>query len=306
MQFATPRRATGSATCRRDILGAALSARTMTRLAAMAFTVSSLSGAPRGVHPITPNKYGKRLIAAFTRSDRCGYAKVELAMRTFEFTLIFALADAGADPSRYIDALFEEGCDDAVLGVGRHGAIALDFCRESNSADEAMKSAKASVERAIPGAKLIEVKPDLVNLSDIAAAAGCSRQNVQKYAIGDIKGVQAPFPLTAFTGSQNLWHLYEVAEWFTANTDLGFATELVEASRVASSLNVEAQIERVIRNQDLPSLLLARRLSRRNSPVVLQMAKPAKEAQNPFRALRPDVKLTPHQETFEPAFSLAG
>jgi hypothetical protein len=35
---------------------------------------------------------------------------------TFEFTLVFALPDAGADPASYPDALFEAGCDDATWG----------------------------------------------------------------------------------------------------------------------------------------------------------------------------------------------
>jgi hypothetical protein len=81
----------------------------------------------------------------------------------YEFELTFSLPDADADPASFLDALFEAGCDDATVGVGRRGAIGLDFTREAASARDAFSSAIEDVKRAIPGAVLVEAKPDLAN-----------------------------------------------------------------------------------------------------------------------------------------------
>lgn len=63
----------------------------------------------------------------------------------------------GADPTAWLDALYETGCDDATVGVGKHGSIALDFSREAASAEEAIRSAIGDVQKAIPGAVLTEI-----------------------------------------------------------------------------------------------------------------------------------------------------
>ena len=61
----------------------------------------------------------------------------------FAFTLIVE----GADPqsAEVADALFEAGCDDALVGHSE-GVQFLDFDREANSIEEAVLSAVADVE----------------------------------------------------------------------------------------------------------------------------------------------------------------
>jgi hypothetical protein len=162
-------------------------------------------------------------------------------MATYEFTLTFALASANAEPATFLDALFEAGCDDATVGVGRQGSIALDFSREAPSAENAIRTAVASVRRAIPGAQLLEVKPDLVNLTDVAELVGVSRQNIRKYAAGEMRTVQMPFPIPCFSGTPSLWHLYEIAVWLFKHTDLRPPREIVELSLAAYKINLEAQ-----------------------------------------------------------------
>jgi hypothetical protein len=78
-------------------------------------------------------------------------------MTTYDFILRFQLPDTAADPAHVIDAIFEAGCDDAVVGIGTPGSIALDFSRDAPTAEDAINSATNAVIRAIPGAKLAEV-----------------------------------------------------------------------------------------------------------------------------------------------------
>jgi hypothetical protein len=82
------------------------------------------------------------------------------AMNAYEFTLKFQLADPQADGN---------GCDDAVIGVGHKGTIALQFIREAESANAAIVSAIVGVRKTIPDAKLIEASPDFVGISGLAA-----------------------------------------------------------------------------------------------------------------------------------------
>lgn len=75
------------------------------------------------------------------------------------FTLKFQLPATSADPAQFIDSLAEAGCEDAVVGIGQAGSIALDFTREARSATEAISSAVQAVLAAIPGAELKETLP---------------------------------------------------------------------------------------------------------------------------------------------------
>jgi hypothetical protein len=105
-------------------------------------------------------------------------------MNEYDFLLKFDLPGPDVDPEEFVNALYEAGCDDATVGIGQHGRVALNFTREAASAVDAVSSAIADVKKAIPKAKLIEATPDLVGLTDIAEILGCSRQNIRKLVIG--------------------------------------------------------------------------------------------------------------------------
>lgn len=82
-------------------------------------------------------------------------------MKDYDFILKFDLPDHEADPEKFVNALYEAGCDDALVGIGQKGRIALNFIRQSESAFDAISSAISDVKKAIPDAKLIEATPDL-------------------------------------------------------------------------------------------------------------------------------------------------
>lgn len=64
-------------------------------------------------------------------------------MRRFKFTLVVEGCDLKTDEA--VDALFEAGCDDALVGSSK-GVQFLDFDRDAESVDEAVRSAVADVE----------------------------------------------------------------------------------------------------------------------------------------------------------------
>lgn len=73
----------------------------------------------------------------------------------YDFVLKFKLAESSANANDLVERLGEAGCDDAVVGIGRPGRIALNFTREADSAQQAIISALEDVRRVIPDAELI-------------------------------------------------------------------------------------------------------------------------------------------------------
>lgn len=99
----------------------------------------------------------------------------------FEFDLVFALPRKDLDQDTILDALFEAGCDDAVVGLGAPGLVGLAFTRSGENAEEVIAGAMKAALSALPeGTKLREVKPDLVSQGDVAARLQVSRQALQK------------------------------------------------------------------------------------------------------------------------------
>ena len=61
----------------------------------------------------------------------------------YTFTLKYQLTDDDRDPDALVERLGEAGCDDALVGIGQPGRLALEFTREAADADEAVRSALA-------------------------------------------------------------------------------------------------------------------------------------------------------------------
>ena len=130
-------------------------------------------------------------------------------MNSYEFTLVFTLPANHSNPETYLDTLFEAGCDDAIIGTGVSGRIALEFEREGESALDAILSAIHDVKNAIPNANLAECSPDLIGVTGIAAIFKLSRQAVLKA----IKNNSTSFPAPVHSGSSDIWHLNQVVDW---------------------------------------------------------------------------------------------
>jgi hypothetical protein len=167
-------------------------------------------------------------------------------MKEFDFTLDFALGHPDADPDAYVEALMREGCDDALIGIGKPGHIALNFIREASTAEEAVVSALAAVKRAIPNCRFIEATPDFVGITDIANLLGFSRQNMRK--ILEKSGTDFPPPVHG--GTRPMWHLEPVLSWFASNQSRTIDTALLEIARVNRYCNYAK--ERRLLDRDLP------------------------------------------------------
>ncbi len=156
-------------------------------------------------------------------------------MNEYQFTLTFSLPGEDDDPAEYLDALYESGCEDAIVGTGASGSVALEFVREGKTANSVINSAIKDVKVAIPKANLIEAKPDLVGLTDVAEMLDCSRQNIRKYM-----QTYHAFPPAAYSGKSSLWHLWEVAKF----EKLGIPKTVAEIGRTTFKLNQDIKQNR--------------------------------------------------------------
>ncbi len=159
----------------------------------------------------------------------------------YTFTLKYQLADDDRDPNGLVERLGEAGCDDALVGIGQPGRLALEFTREADSADAAVRSALADVRRAVPLARLIEVAPDLVGLTDVADIVGVSRQNMRKLMLAH----PGSFPAPVHEGSASIWHLADVLTWLQAKGGYSLALDVLEVACVALQVNVAKEGRRL-------------------------------------------------------------
>jgi len=157
-------------------------------------------------------------------------------MSNYQFQIIFSL-HSNEDAEQYLDALFETGCDDAVMGVGKTGYLAADFTRESSSAFDAIKSAIEAITQAIPHAKLIKAGPYIANLSEMANLFGCTKQNLSKYARGESASSE-PFPCSIVSGKVDYWYVLDVATWLFKQNKLNIQDNDIDTLKAIHDLNV--------------------------------------------------------------------
>ncbi|MDQ1834375.1 helix-turn-helix transcriptional regulator [Massilia scottii] len=159
----------------------------------------------------------------------------------FIFEFRYRLSSDDDNQDEIVGRLEKEDCTDALIGIGRPGRIALDFCREAENALAAITSALADVRRAIPTAVLIEVRPDLVGLTDIAEFAEVSRQNMRKLACNNAE----TFPVPVHAGSTTLWHLDDVLRWMMPRGTYPIEPGTLEVASIAKQLNFAIQARQI-------------------------------------------------------------
>ncbi|MQA91306.1 MAG: hypothetical protein GEU90_13940 [Gemmatimonas sp.] len=133
-------------------------------------------------------------------------------MMPHQFTLIVEGLDLQQDA--HLDALFEAGCDDAM--VGRIGSVQyLDFDREAETFADAVFEATEAIENAGLGTRVVHLEPDdLVTLSDIAERTGRTRESVRLLISGARGPGGFPAPATHFRTRKRMWRWQEVVSWF--------------------------------------------------------------------------------------------
>lgn len=147
----------------------------------------------------------------------------------YNFTLTYKLPVDAEDIQLLIERIGEQGCTDAIIGIGTTGRIALEFDREAASADDAILSAMKALKTAMPAAELIEVAPDYVGITDAAEKLGISRQGMRKIIT---KAPDFPAPV-----HENVYHLVDILAFMTEREKREIARALFDVSHVARKIN---------------------------------------------------------------------
>ncbi len=161
-------------------------------------------------------------------------------MKEYEFTLKFSLTERLNNPDAYIEKLGIEGCDDALIGLGQSGRIALNFTRESSSAYDAIRSALEDVKRAIPSAKLVEATPDFVGLTEIADILGLTRQKLVMVSSS------SAFPAPIHEGNPAIWHLSKVLVWLKERNKYQIKDTLIDIAKVNMQFNLAKEVHELV------------------------------------------------------------
>lgn len=157
------------------------------------------------------------------------------------FILKYQLDERASDRDALMERLGEAGCDDALVGIGQPGRLALEFTREAKSAKAAVRSALVDVKRAIPSAKLVEAAPDFVGLTDVAEIVGVSRQNMRKLMLAN----RESFPAPVHEGSASIWHLAEVLVWLKEKGSYMFERAVMETAQATLEVNLAKAARRL-------------------------------------------------------------
>ena len=156
-------------------------------------------------------------------------------MSTFTFTLVVEGPDLQSD--EVIDALFQAGCDDSL--VGRSGGIQyIDFDREAASLEEAVLSAVTDIE-SVDGLVVVRLADSgLVSMADIAVRTGRTRESVRLLVAGERGPGGFPVPVTDPRSRYRLWRATEVELWMRTRVDDAYETH-EDHVRVAINATLE-------------------------------------------------------------------
>lgn len=159
----------------------------------------------------------------------------------YQFTLKYQLAEDDCQQDAIVERLGAAGCDDALIGVGQPGRIALEFTRDAPSAEAAVISALADVKQAIPTAKLVEATPDLVGITDVADLVGVSRQYMRKLILSN--AMSFPAPVHEAMGA--VWHLANVVDWLTTKGSYTVDAKLADTAMATMQVNIAKEARQV-------------------------------------------------------------
>jgi hypothetical protein len=161
-----------------------------------------------------------------------------MVKQEYEFTLI--LSGVSELTREVLDAFYEAGCDDALIGM-RDGIAYAEFCREANSFREAVLSAIGDVESARADAKVEHVEPDeFVTMSEIARRLQITREGVRKRVAGQRGPGNFPSPVGSLTKHSPLWRWTDVVQWHRMH--YGGQTDASEDSPALLDANVLANL----------------------------------------------------------------
>ncbi len=142
-----------------------------------------------------------------------------MGKKTKKYTFELILSGISEPGAKVEDALYESGCDDAILCF-RNRIAFLEFTREAASVEDAILSAIKDVEGAGIGVKVVHVAPgDIVTASEIARRVKLTKEYIRLLNQGKRGPGDFPLPNSVIVNA-SLWSWAEIAEWMYNHTKI--------------------------------------------------------------------------------------
>ena len=168
-------------------------------------------------------------------------------MTVWNFTLIVEGRDLSEQA--VFDALWEAGCDDALVGV-TNGVQYLDFDREAPTLEEAVASAIHDIEQ-VAGLQVMRfVDSDLVSMAEIAERTRRTRESVRLLVTGERGPGEFPVPVNDPRRPNRLWRWSEVEAWLENRHRSGTAPDREGSSLIRRALAAGIEFRAYERGMD--------------------------------------------------------
>jgi hypothetical protein len=148
---------------------------------------------------------------------------------SYHFTLVLSGVDVNTPGLE--DALFEAGCDDALIFY-RNNVVYLEFDKTGNSLQQVIICAIKAIESASIGAKVNHIEGSLATLSEIAQRTQFTKQAISLFIKGKRGLGHFPVPYANINSSSPLWRWIDVVQWLYKNHKLNDKKILIEAQIV--------------------------------------------------------------------------
>ncbi|TDS95675.1 hypothetical protein EDF78_103133 [Rahnella sp. BIGb0236] len=160
------------------------------------------------------------------------------------YHFMLTLSGVTSDTEMLEDALWESGCDDALIAF--YGtSVYLEFDREGTSFANAIMTAVRDIESAGLNARVESVDSVFVGLSDIAGLAGLTRQSVALLKEGARGPRNFPTPVQRLKGNSPLWRWKDVADWLVREGRLANDAPQVQNAVILENINLALQLRSV-------------------------------------------------------------
>jgi hypothetical protein len=129
-----------------------------------------------------------------------------------EYTFALLVAGLDAEDDAQCDAYFAAGLDDSVL-EDRDGMALATFFRTADSPATALTSAITDIERGVPGASVLRIDEQLMNLNDLADRLGRTAESVRLLATAARGPGGFPPPAGIIGKGVRVWRWADVRPW---------------------------------------------------------------------------------------------
>lgn len=145
----------------------------------------------------------------------------------YEFVLV--LRDVDENTPGLEDAMFEAGCDDAMISY-KNGVVSLTFDRKAANIQDAILSAIGSIESSSLNTSVDHIEGAFVTLSEIAERSGFTKQAISLFIQGKRGNGHFPIPFTGVNSTSPIWRWADVLLWLFNNKKIEHTAEIEEAA----------------------------------------------------------------------------